>query len=109
MNSHYLELLKDPRWQKKRLEVFERAGWACQCCGEKTKPLHVHHLVYSGGKPWEADGDSLECLCWVCHEFRTDFDKMHDRCLMPTKLCWEHYCSFDALFEKWVNRGNSSN
>ncbi len=37
--SEYLEKLKDPRWQKKRLAVMERAGWKCQCCSETKKTL----------------------------------------------------------------------
>jgi hypothetical protein len=35
----YSDKLKDPRWQKKRLEVFERDGWCCQCCGDSESPL----------------------------------------------------------------------
>jgi hypothetical protein len=38
----YADLLKDPRWQKKRLEVLESNGWACEACGSATKTLHVH-------------------------------------------------------------------
>lgn len=26
----YAEKLKDPRWQKRRLEIFERDDWTCQ-------------------------------------------------------------------------------
>jgi len=29
----YKEKLLDPRWQKKRLEVLERDGWACRALG----------------------------------------------------------------------------
>jgi hypothetical protein len=65
----YAEKLKDPRWQKKRLVILERAGWACQVCGDKETTLHVHHLKY-GKEPWEIEDKYLECLCESCHEVR---------------------------------------
>lgn len=62
----YSEKLKDPRWQKKRLEVFERAGWMCQLCGSETSTLHVHHPKYARAKePWEYE--NLISLCENCH------------------------------------------
>ncbi len=64
----YAELLKDPRWQRKRLEILQRDGWACTECGDKDKSLQVHHLRYRyGAKPWEYEGDLLTTLCEVCH------------------------------------------
>lgn len=42
----YLEKLKDPRWQKKRLKVFERDEWTCQCCNDTESTLNVHHRYY---------------------------------------------------------------
>jgi hypothetical protein len=64
----YADLLKDPRWQKKRLEVLESNGWACEACGSATKTLHVHHPKYKNGSmPWEYEKDELEVLCEDCH------------------------------------------
>lgn len=64
----YAELLKDPRWQRKRLEVLNRADFTCQECSDKTKTLHVHHTYYAKGrKPWEYDATELKCLCEDCH------------------------------------------
>jgi len=64
----YSDLLKDPRWQRKRLEVFEAAKWKCQRCGAGDKQLHVHHRKYiAGRKPWEYPMDRLLCLCENCH------------------------------------------
>ena len=64
----YSELLRDPRWQRKRLEVLEREEWACEECGDKTTTLHVHHTYYAKGKkPWEYPTESLRCLCAPCH------------------------------------------
>lgn len=67
----YADKLKDPRWQKKRLEIFETHGWRCEDCGTKTRTLHVHHCFYIRAlEPWEHGSDLLMCLCDVCHEFR---------------------------------------
>lgn len=66
--SDYFEKLKDPRWQKKRLEIFERDGWRCKECYSKEKTLHVHHLFYLKGKePWEIPNGFLITLCEDCH------------------------------------------
>lgn len=64
----YSELLKDPQWQKKRLEIMQRADFTCEYCGDKTTTLHVHHLRYTkGAKPWEYDNRDLKCACETCH------------------------------------------
>jgi len=65
----YKDDLKDPRWQKKRLEILERDGWKCRGCGDKTTTLHVHHQYYQhGSKPWEYPSCTLITLCEDCHE-----------------------------------------
>jgi hypothetical protein len=65
----YSEKLKDPRWQKKRLEVFERDQWRCIACDAADKTLHVHHLVYLPKcEPWEYANCFLRTLCFECHE-----------------------------------------
>lgn len=71
--SSYAAKLRDPRWQKKRLEVLERSGWACEMCGESKLTLHVHHKQYlKGREPWEYDADQLASLCATCHEYGHD-------------------------------------
>ena len=56
----YAEKLRDPRWQRMRLKVFERDDWTCTSCGDSKTTLHVHHKLYEPGKePWEYP---LECL-----------------------------------------------
>lgn len=65
---NYSEKLKDPRWQKKRLEIFERDGWKCRACGEKDKSLHVHHIFYLPKKePWDIPNGFLITFCEDCH------------------------------------------
>jgi hypothetical protein len=64
----YSDKLKDPRWQKKRLEIFERDGWKCMACGEKDKTLHIHHIFYLPKKePWEIPNGFLITFCEDCH------------------------------------------
>jgi hypothetical protein len=64
----YSEKLKDPRWQKKRLQIFNRDKWACKECGAKNKTLHVHHTKYfNNTDPWEYPKELLVTLCKDCH------------------------------------------
>lgn len=63
----YSEKLKDPRWQRKRLEVLQRDDFMCRWCGDNESTLHVHHLSYSAD-PWETPEGQLLTLCENCHE-----------------------------------------
>jgi hypothetical protein len=71
----YYEKLKDPRWQKRRLEALSAADWRCELCYDNESTLHVHHKAYIKGKePWDYDADQLAVLCEACHEGTHDFD-----------------------------------
>lgn len=60
---------RDPRWQKKRLEIMEAWEFKCSMCDAADKPLNVHHKIYrKGAAPWEYSSRDLECLCENCHE-----------------------------------------
>lgn len=77
MAKSYYEKLKDPRWQKKRLEVQESRGWACEMCFSDSQELHVHHKHYMKGRePWEYENDQLAVLCRDCHEWSHENDVM---------------------------------
>lgn len=66
--SSYSEQLKDPRWQKIRLEVMERDGWRCVSCSDSKTTLNVHHLNYDrGAAPWEYDLSNFVTMCEGCH------------------------------------------
>jgi hypothetical protein len=66
--TSYWEKLKDPRWQKMRLEVLQRDEFTCVRCGAKDKTLHVHHGYYEKGKdPWDYYDWTLYTLCEDCH------------------------------------------
>ena len=65
----YSEKLKDPRWQKRRLEIMQRDSFACCKCKDAASTLHVHHKEYRKGKaPWDYPDELLETLCFRCHE-----------------------------------------
>src|SRR5437588_3361400 len=65
----YSDKLRDPRWQKMRLKVFERDDWTCQSCRDTTTTLHVHHKEYLGGAdPWDHPMSCLVTLCQRCHD-----------------------------------------
>lgn len=65
---NYSEKLKDPRWQKRRLEILNRDKFGCRLCTNKDLTLHVHHLRYVNGiAPWEYPSDDLMTLCANCH------------------------------------------
>jgi hypothetical protein len=70
MKKSYSELLLDPRWQKKRLQILERDKWTCVFCGNTKDTLHVHHLQYTNN-PWDVNNKNLLTLCKDCH------DKIH--------------------------------
>lgn len=64
----YSQKLKDPRWQKKRLEILSRDKFTCQACADSESTLHVHHLFYVRGvDPWDYEDFALVTLCESCH------------------------------------------
>ena len=70
--EEYYEKLKDPRWQKKRLEILERDEYMCQSCYNSEMTLHVHHMVYNNCEPWDIPNDCLTTLCERCHNIETE-------------------------------------
>ncbi len=74
-SSEYALKLKDPRWQKKRLEVFQRAAFTCQECGSTEETLHAHHCWYIGDRdPWDYPDNCFRCLCESCHKERHEIE-----------------------------------
>lgn len=66
--EEYHQLLKDGRWQRRRLEIMQRDDFKCRECGT-TNDLNVHHIRYiDGRKPWEYDDGDLVTLCGKCHK-----------------------------------------
>ena len=87
----YSEKLRDPRWQKKRLEIFNRDDWRCMKCGDATSTLHVHHTIeyIHGLEPWDYPNETLLTVCWSCHrkEHDLDLDEPGFTCI----ICGEDY------------------
>lgn len=68
----YAEKLKDPRWQKKRLEIFQRDQFRCVECFSDEKSLQVHHIAYKGKEPWDTPNEYLITYCYECHKIEED-------------------------------------
>jgi hypothetical protein len=72
----YSEKLRNPKWQRKRLEILQRDDFTCKLCGDKETELHVNHLKYTG-EPQDAPNEDLETLCKVCHALKHSLDELH--------------------------------
>jgi len=87
MKKGYAEKYKDPRWQKRRLEILARDEFTCQDCGTSTASLHVHHRFYRWGvDPWEHPDDALVTLCEGCHGTQTEARSSAQRALVESVL-----------------------
>lgn len=96
-NKTYFEKLKDPRWQKMRLEIFERDQWECRYCKSKTQTLVVHHTYYLPGRePWEYEEQDLITLCIECHE--SDRNDRGDEEKDLLYLLRQHYSATDLSY-----------
>jgi hypothetical protein len=74
--SKWSSAFRDSRWQKLRLKIMERDGWACRSCGATNRELNVHHVYYEAGRaPWEYPHDSLITWCSDCHVARHTLQK----------------------------------
>jgi hypothetical protein len=88
--KNYSEKLKDPRWQKRRLEILNRDNWKCKCCKDEDTTLHVHHIKYTGN-PWDAKDDDLITLCAHCHNYVSERKVDISSLVLP--------CAFKAKYE----------
>lgn len=67
--KNYYQLLKDPRWWRKRRIILKRDKNKCTVCGS-TKKLKIHHTFYydKDTSPWLYPNKSLLTLCDDCHK-----------------------------------------
>lgn len=93
----YQDKLKDPRWQRKRLQIIARDNATCQICFGEGLVLNVHHKKYIYGKePWDYPSELLITLCEDCHEeehLRSASIKERER----IKKMSEKYCKEDSI------------
>lgn len=107
---NYSDKLKDPRWQKKRLEILNRDGFACLACDDEKSTLHVHHCYYvSKREPWDYPNESLLTFCAKCHK---DVDEDVDSRASFITRHWERAAvqEMQRVFllkheERWVDLG----
>lgn len=82
-NPRYSDKLKDPRWQKKRLEILQRDEWTCQNCFDKESTLHVHHKIYKRDiEPWDYPNYFLVTLCENCHNYEMSYRSINENVLL---------------------------
>lgn len=95
MPEKYSEKLKDPRWQKKRLEIMQRDNWCCQKCFDDEATLHVHHRRYIPDRdPWDYRSEMLITLCENCHE--TESLNMREQCESLIEQVQDKFLSEDV-------------
>jgi hypothetical protein len=99
--SEYSKKLRDPRWQKRRLEVMQRDSFHCVRCGDGASTLHVHHLWYeSGHDPWDYPLKALVTLCETCHEEDGDLLAQETAALVGVvKRCGAMAGAFNELMD----------
>lgn len=73
----YSAKLRDPRWQRKRLQIFERDNFTCCSCHKSDKTLTIHHAVYRKVDPWDYPDYLYQTLCEDCHRIRQE---LIDKC-----------------------------
>ena len=96
------EQYEHPKWQKKRLEIFERDDYTCCDCKSKDNQLSVHHGYYELGlKMWEYDNDTLWTLCKGCHDKWGEIKRMLQKGLAKIDFTDDrNYTLLLGLFER---------
>jgi hypothetical protein len=107
----YQEQLKDPRWQKKRLQVLERDNWTCTACKATDKTLHIDHLCYVPDEsPWETPLAHLQTLCETCHaeitQGRKAFAGIFTQDLRALPLTVPGLLALQTLLRRLLNKGD---
>jgi hypothetical protein len=105
-SDDFFSQYKDPRWQKKRLQIMERDAFVCICCGDEESPLNVHHKKYIKDKKiWEYDDNNLSTLCESCHKEVHEIKEKINDCLsdIPEMFLREHRDLIIATQFLWPN------
>jgi hypothetical protein len=106
----YSELLRDPRWNERRVEILKRDEFTCRECEIKDVTLQVHHHFYHRDTmPWDYDDEILITLCEPCHleeELLKDFDLMNIQYLLTLGLTRQKISRLISAISKRFNRSN---
>jgi hypothetical protein len=94
----YSEKLKNPKWQRKRLEILSRDNFKCSLCGSEEIELHVHHLKYTK-EPHNAPDKDLETLCKHCHSLKTFFKEEEYGVFIKSKITSEGIIAMNSKKE----------
>jgi len=108
----YLEQLKNPIWQRKRLEIMQRDNFTCQRCLSKDKTLNVHHITYAKNKKaWEYSDSNYITFCEDCHKlehdingcFNVSFIRFTDKCIRENDLmsCYDYIQEMGTSFKEY--------
>lgn len=96
----YTEKLRDPRWQRKRLEIMNRDGFRCKECKVSDATLNIHHGYYERGlEPWEYEDETLHTLCERCHEIAEEA-RRHLYYTLSKMSAFQHF-KIDVISQGW--------
>lgn len=65
--TFYEKYLETDKWKEIAKKARARAKYKCQLCGERHKPLHVHHNTYEHIYYETEYPEDLVALCSTCH------------------------------------------
>ena len=65
--TSYEKYLETDKWKEIAKKARARAQYKCQLCGERHKPLHVHHNTYEHIYYETEYPEDLVVLCSTCH------------------------------------------
>ena len=100
MKKSYSELLKHPKWQKKRLEILNRDGFSCMDCGDSESTLHVHHIKYIYGNDiWDYNDSNFVTLCESCHNDITKMKKYIKSTIDDTFISLDEILEFTKIID----------
>lgn len=95
----YLEMLRSPKWQKKRLEILQKHDFKCDECGERDRELQVHHCWYEKGKmPWDYPDECFKVQCDTHHKMWHEEKHLLD--VSVAKLSLRHMMNLMEMVER---------
>lgn len=90
MANNYGTALKDPRWQKKRLEIMNRDDFTCLLCSDKETSFNIHHKAYRANtSPWDYEDSNFQTLCEHCHAAVEELKKINATAIICAKSLHE--------------------